>query len=339
MATKLPTLPTLPSPPRDAAEFKVWAEKLTVHLQRLYRMLAKAVEEAGGSGAPGAQGVSGVANFLVGEAGADGEPGPPGRDGAAGAPGATGNTGALGPAVFMLGEGETGQEGPPGPAGATGATGATGADGAAGAAGATGPTLVLDETPNEEVLLYPPDSPEPWVQRIVQASGSTDNAAGRFITLERLDVDVDTTSSAFGTTIQTRDVLPGTYTFDYFIIWNTGTAGTGIKFQLDFSGTLSKVAATWIYQTTGTAAASGAADQVTTTTAQLIEGWSCRNLTSAMGPCISADTASARMLAPESYFFFRSAASFSRAAPVTRLPFFRVSATRASSWEVRSGLS
>ncbi|BAU82335.1 hypothetical protein SLA_1396 [Streptomyces laurentii] len=44
------------------------------------------------------------------------------------------------------------------------------------------------------------------------------------------------------------------------------------------------------------------------------------------------------MLAPESYFFFRSAASLSRAAPVTRLPFFRVSATRASSWEVRSGL-
>ncbi|GAA0494965.1 hypothetical protein GCM10009544_63850 [Streptomyces stramineus] len=41
------------------------------------------------------------------------------------------------------------------------------------------------------------------------------------------------------------------------------------------------------------------------------------------------------MLAPESYFFFRSAASFSRAAPVTRLPFFRVSATRASSWEMR----
>src|ERR1700754_1745121 len=44
------------------------------------------------------------------------------------------------------------------------------------------------------------------------------------------------------------------------------------------------------------------------------------------------------MLAPESYFFLRSAASLSRAAPVTRLPFFRVSATRASSWEVRSGL-
>src|SRR5690606_6130800 len=49
-------------------------------------------------------------------------------------------------------------------------------------------------------------------------------------------------------------------------------------------------------------------------------------------------SANARMLAPASYFFFRSAASLSRAAPVTRLPFFRVSATRASSWEVRSGL-
>src|SRR5579884_2184582 len=42
-------------------------------------------------------------------------------------------------------------------------------------------------------------------------------------------------------------------------------------------------------------------------------------------------SASARMLAPESYFLLSSDASFSRAAPVTRLPFFRVSATRASS--------
>ncbi len=35
------------------------------------------------------------------------------------------------------------------------------------------------------------------------------------------------------------------------------------------------------------------------------------------------DSASARMLAPFSYFFFRSDASLSRATPVIRLPFFR----------------
>src|SRR5688572_18103921 len=42
------------------------------------------------------------------------------------------------------------------------------------------------------------------------------------------------------------------------------------------------------------------------------------------------------MLAPPSYVFLRSAATFSRAAPVTRLPFLRVSTTHAASKEVRS---
>src|SRR5690606_28750129 len=40
------------------------------------------------------------------------------------------------------------------------------------------------------------------------------------------------------------------------------------------------------------------------------------------------------MLSPESYLFFRSAASLSRSAPVTRVPFFRVSATSTSRSDV-----
>jgi hypothetical protein len=37
-----------------------------------------------------------------------------------------------------------------------------------------------------------------------------------------------------------------------------------------------------------------------------------------------------RMLSPESYLFFRSDASLVRSAPVTRVPFLRVSVTRTS---------
>src|SRR6266567_5207141 len=42
------------------------------------------------------------------------------------------------------------------------------------------------------------------------------------------------------------------------------------------------------------------------------------------------DAASDRMLSPASYLFLRSAASFVRSAPVTRVPFFSVSVTRTS---------
>ena len=49
----------------------------------------------------------------------------------------------------------------------------------------------------------------------------------------------------------------------------------------------------------------------------------------AVGPAGRA-AASERMLSPASYLFFRSDASLARSAPVTRVPFLRVSATRTS---------
>lgn len=56
MAIILPNLPTLPNPPKASEEFLQWAQRLTVHLQRLYAVLAKAVVDVsrsgGGGGAP-----------------------------------------------------------------------------------------------------------------------------------------------------------------------------------------------------------------------------------------------------------------------------------------------
>jgi hypothetical protein len=47
------------------------------------------------------------------------------------------------------------------------------------------------------------------------------------------------------------------------------------------------------------------------------------------------DSASARMLAPFSYFFFSSDASLSRATPVIRLPFFRSATSKRLSSDAR----
>jgi hypothetical protein len=105
-------------------------------------------------------------------------------------------------------------------------------------------------------------------------------------------------TTTFVTVMTTTIAATGTYVFRYYLRYQSGATTTGVKFQLVGSGGLavSCIPHTTWYQTTGGAAATGAADQATTTTAQLIEGWSGRALATPLGPSLSVDTTNADQL-------------------------------------------
>lgn len=87
------------------------------------------------------------------------------------------------------------------------------------------------------------------------------------------------------TVLNVTSVVAGTYLFEYFIVWRSGTTTVGTAFAVDYSGTVTRIRATRHMQTTGTTAATGVSDGVAATlTGNLVEHMSTNSDNGALGP-------------------------------------------------------
>lgn len=106
-----------------------------------------------------------------------------------------------------------------------------------------------------------------------------------------------TVTPASATALEVTSMAAGTYLLKYWICYQAAATTTGIEFKLNYTGTVSRLVATWYTLTTGGAAATGIADQSTTLTAQMMEGKGQRANNTASGPMQGVDTANADQFA------------------------------------------
>lgn len=106
-------------------------------------------------------------------------------------------------------------------------------------------------------------------------------APSRTMVLNTADNAVTTVETVLNVT----SVLAGTYFFEYFIVWRSGTTTVGTSFAVDYSGTVTRIRATRYMQTTGAAAATGVSDGVSAVlTGTLVEHHSTNADNGALGP-------------------------------------------------------
>lgn len=87
------------------------------------------------------------------------------------------------------------------------------------------------------------------------------------------DHAISSTTATEVTGLQFGSVQPGTYFLQYVVIWQSATTTVGISFGVNFTGTAANPVINLRHVTTGTTAATGAADDVANTgTGQLVEG-------------------------------------------------------------------
>lgn len=106
-----------------------------------------------------------------------------------------------------------------------------------------------------------------------------------------------TVTPAIVTALEFTGLTAGTYLLKYWICYQAAATTTGIEFKLNYTGSLSRLVATWYTLTTGGAATTGIADQATTLTAQMMEGKGQRANNVASGPMQGVDTANADQFA------------------------------------------
>lgn len=95
----------------------------------------------------------------------------------------------------------------------------------------------------------------------------------------------DNAVTTIETVLSCTSLLAGTYLFEYFIVWRSGTTTVGCSFAVDYTGTVTRVRSTRHYQSTGAAAATGVSDgtsQVLTGT--LVEHMSINTDAGELGP-------------------------------------------------------
>jgi hypothetical protein len=106
-------------------------------------------------------------------------------------------------------------------------------------------------------------------------------APSRTLVLNTADNAVTTVETVLNVT----SVLAGTYFFEYFIVWRSGTTTVGTSFAVDYSGTVTRIRATRHMQTTGASAATGVSDGVSAVlTGTLVEHHSTNADNGALGP-------------------------------------------------------
>jgi hypothetical protein len=77
----------------------------------------------------------------------------------------------------------------------------------------------------------------------------------------------------------------GTYLYEYYIVWRSGTTTVGTSFAVDYTGTVTRTRMTRHYQSTGASAATGVADGVSAVlTGTLVEHMSAVSDNGALGP-------------------------------------------------------
>ena len=128
---------------------------------------------------------------------------------------------------------------------------------------------------------------------------SSSGAAGERETWQVLTSDCAATSSTTpAACMTTTGLAAGTWQFEYTVIWQSTNTGTGINFQVDATGTVTRFRATSWFGTTGAAAATGVFDGVAATgTGQLVEHASTRSDDGSLGPITGGvDTANADLI-------------------------------------------
>ncbi len=87
------------------------------------------------------------------------------------------------------------------------------------------------------------------------------------------------------TVLNVTSVLAGTYFFEYFIVWRSGTTTVGTAFNVDYSGTVTRFRATRHGQTNLATAADGIADgTVAGLTGGVVQNWGAIADNGALGP-------------------------------------------------------
>lgn len=87
------------------------------------------------------------------------------------------------------------------------------------------------------------------------------------------------------TVLNVTSVLAGTYFFEYYIVWRSGTTTVGTSFALDYSGTVTRIRATRHGQTTLATAADGISDGTTASlTGGVVQNWAVVADNGALGP-------------------------------------------------------
>lgn len=106
-----------------------------------------------------------------------------------------------------------------------------------------------------------------------------------------------TSTTATAATALSTTLGAGTYLVKVWVVYQAAATTTGIQMYLRHTGTTTRCAATWYTLTTGTTAATGVADQSTTSTAQVLEGKGQRVSNTANGAMQGVDTANADQFA------------------------------------------
>lgn len=123
----------------------------------------------------------------------------------------------------------------------------------------------------------------------------------QFFRVAALGVDAASNSTTTGVEIaglQLPSVGPGIYIAEYFIVYQSGAATTGVKFGINHTGTVSSFAATLQIPTTGTTAITAVHDQATTTTPTIMGTNAVRTMSTTapnLGPWTDVDTLNANM--------------------------------------------
>lgn len=250
----------------------------------------------GDQGATGPQGIQGVTG-PTGPIGPQGTQGPTGARGATGVQGIQGATGPAG-ATGLGSHGVTGATGPQGPQGATGAaiTGATGPAGSQGAQGATGPAGATGSIGATGIQgATGAQGPAGEGGGVARVSGNS-GAAGSDITLQVLTANATTNSTTTPASVMTTTTVGvGTWHFKYLVRYQSGATTTGVKFAVNHTGTVTSFLAQSRWNTTGSAATTGAATQ-NQAAPRIYEASSVRAKDTAMGPTVSVDALNSDML-------------------------------------------
>lgn len=117
----------------------------------------------------------------------------------------------------------------------------------------------------------------------------------RVLTLTATQANATTTPAAAAALATT--VAQGQYLFKYWIAYRSSAVGVGIQISGQHTGTTTRFVGTSYHLTTGGGAATGIADQLSTATAQMMEGKAQRVSGAAPGATQGVDTANADMFA------------------------------------------
>jgi len=101
---------------------------------------------------------------------------------------------------------------------------------------------------------------------------------------------VSSTTGTVVTDLKVSSLQAGTYRFIYFLICRTSTAGDGIKFGINYTGTTTKIVSRMSWSDTGTTQTNGVVDDVATGTTGQIVAHSTNKATSTTAPNMNSGT-------------------------------------------------